>query len=120
MKVNVLMSMDGRYAAAPGGSASVVNREIIHVDSFDLYSAKHRQAFGRVAATESGIEDKTIQRDLGKLLLQLEGLQDKAIQEALQPKEPTGYTMEDTEREQALTLLKDNESAQESTPVFPT
>ncbi|WP_419604925.1 hypothetical protein, partial [Thiolapillus sp.] len=43
--------------------------------------------------------------------LQLEGLQDKAIQEALQPKEPTGYTMEDTEREQALTLLKDNNLA---------
>ncbi|WP_419649362.1 hypothetical protein, partial [Thiolapillus sp.] len=95
MKVNVLVKVG----------------EVIHVDTFDLYSAKHRQAFGRVAATESGIEDKTIQRDLGKLLLQLEGLQDKAIQEALQPKEPTGYTMEDTEREQALTLLKDNNLA---------
>ena len=95
MKVNVLVKVG----------------EVIHVDTFDLYSAKHRQAFARVAATECGIEDKTIQRDLGKLLLQLEGLQDKAIQEALQPKEPTGYTMEDTEREQALTLLKDNNLA---------
>jgi DNA primase len=81
--------------------------DVIHVDTFDLYSAKHRQAFARVAAAECGIEDKLIQRDLGQLLLQLEGLQDKAIQAALQPKEPTGYTMEESEREQALALLRD-------------
>lgn len=91
MKVNVLVKVE----------------EAIHVDTFDLYSAKHRQAFARVVAAECGIEDKIIQRDLGKLLLQLEGLQDKAIQAALQPKEPTGYTMDEVEREQALALLKD-------------
>ena len=107
MKVNVLMSMDGRYADAPGGSASAVNREIVHVDTFDLYSAKHRQAYARVAAAECGLEDKTIQRDLGRLLLQLERLQDQAIQAALKPKEPTGYTMAESEREQALALLRD-------------
>lgn len=95
MKVNVLVSIE----------------DGIHVDTFDLYSAKHRQAFARVAAVECGIEDKLIQRDLGQLLLQLEGLQDQAIQAALQPKEPTGYTMKDTDREQALTLLKDNNLA---------
>ncbi|WP_456405762.1 CHC2 zinc finger domain-containing protein [Thiolapillus sp.] len=95
MKVNVLVSIE----------------ESIHVDTFDLYSAKHRQAFARVAAAECGIEDKLIQRDLGKLLLQLEGLQDKAIQDALQPKEPAGYTMDEAERTQALALLKDNRLA---------
>ncbi|MET0116006.1 MAG: CHC2 zinc finger domain-containing protein [Sedimenticola sp.] len=81
--------------------------EAIHVDSFDLYNAKQRQAFARVAASECGIEDKVIQRDLGQLLLQLESLQDQAIQEALKPKEPTGYTMDEAEREQALALLRD-------------
>jgi DNA primase catalytic core len=79
----------------------------IHVDTFDLYSAKYRQAYARVAATECGIEDKIIQRDLGQLLLQLESLQDQAIQAALKPKEPTGYTMEAADREAALKLLRD-------------
>lgn len=91
LKVNVLVS----------------HHDAIHVDTFDLYSAKHRQAFARVAATECGIEDKVLQRDLGQLLLQLEGLQDQAIQAALQPKEPAGYTMAAAERERALQLLHD-------------
>ena len=83
--------------------------EVVYVDTFDLYSAKHRSTFARLAAVESGLDDKLIQRDLGQLLLQLEGLQDKAIQEALKPKEPTAYTMEEAEREQALALLRDPE-----------
>jgi len=96
MKVNVLVKQG----------------EALHVDTFDLYSAKHRQAFARVAAGECGIEDKLIQRDLGQLLLQLEGLQEKIIQAALTPKEPTGYTMDEAEREQALELLKDKHLAE--------
>ena len=81
--------------------------ESIHVDTFDLYSAKHRQGFAKLAAIESGVELKVIQRDLGQLLLQLEKLQDKAIQEALKPNEPTAYTMDEVERENALELLRD-------------
>jgi DNA primase catalytic core len=81
--------------------------EALHVDTFDLYSAKYRQAFARVAASECSVEDKVIQRDLGQLLLQLENLQDKAIQEALAPKDASAYTMEESEREHALTLLRD-------------
>ncbi len=69
LKVNVLMQCG----------------EAIHVDTFDMYSAKHRQSFARVAAAENGLEDKVIQRDLGQLLLQLEGLQDKSIQEGSSP-----------------------------------
>jgi post-segregation antitoxin (ccd killing protein) len=81
--------------------------ECLHVDSFDLYAARHRQAYARVAAAECGIEEQTIQRDLGRLLLQLESLQDQAIQAALKPKEPAGYTMEASERDAALALLRD-------------
>ena len=93
LKVNVLVAVD----------------ESLHVDTFDIYSAKHRQAFARVAAVETGIDDKTLLRDLGQLLLQLESLQDQAIQEALKPKDPSAYTMDDHEREQALELLRDPE-----------
>lgn len=95
LKVNILVSIG----------------DAVHVDTFDLYSAKHRQAFVRVAAAECCVEDKVIQRDLGQLLLQLEGLQDQAIQEALKPKEPTAYSMEESEREQALALLRDPDLA---------
>ncbi|MBL4827101.1 MAG: toprim domain-containing protein [Spongiibacteraceae bacterium] len=91
LKVNVLLSCGGT----------------LHVDTFDMYSAKYRQAFARVAAAECGVEDKVIQRDLGQLLLQLENLQDKTIQEALKPKQPSAYTMDETERENALALLHD-------------
>ncbi len=81
--------------------------EAMHVDTLDMYSAKHRQAFGRVAASELLVEESVIQRDLGQLLLQLEALQDQAIQAALKPAEPTAYTMEEKERNQALELLRD-------------
>ena len=91
LKVNVLVAVE----------------DTVHVDTFNMYSAKHRQTFARVAAAESGVEVKILLRDLGQLLLQLESLQDKAIQEALLPKEPSAYTMEDSEREQALELLRD-------------
>ncbi len=91
LKVNVLAKID----------------ESIHVDTFDLYSAKHRQGFAKLAAIESSVELKLIQRDLGQLLLQLEKLQDKAIQEALKPNEPTAYTMDEVERKNALELLND-------------
>jgi DNA primase len=95
LKVNLLVTVD----------------EVVHVDTFDLYSAKHRQAFARLAAAEAGVEDKIIQRDLGQLLLQLERLQDQAIQETLKPKEPTAYTLNDDDREAALTLLRDPDLA---------
>ena len=81
--------------------------EVVHVDTLDLYSAKHRQAFARVAASELGVEDTLLQRDLGQLLLQLETLQDAAIQAALLPNTPTSYTLDAAEREQALALLRD-------------
>jgi DNA primase catalytic core len=96
LKVNVLMQ----------------HGETVHVDTFDMYSAKHRLGFARLAAMDSGIDEKLIQRDLGQLLLHLESLQDKAIQEALKPKEPTAYTMDESEREQALELLRDPELTQ--------
>ena len=86
--------------------------DVIHVDTFDLYSAKHRQGFAKVAANETGVEEKIIQRDLGKILLQLEQLQDQAIQAALKPKEPQGYEMKDAERDEALALLRDPQLTQ--------
>ncbi len=59
----------------------------IHVDSFDLYSAKNRKAFQDQAALELHVEVEVIKRDLGRVLLQLEEVQDKHLQAMLAPKD---------------------------------
>ena len=96
LKINLLVDVDG----------------VVIVDTFDLYSAKHRQQFIRLVASECSVDEKIIQRDLGKLLLQLEGLQDQAIQETLKPKEPEPYAMDSAEKEHALELLRDKNLTQ--------
>ena len=52
----------------------------IHVDTFDLYSAKHRRGFIKVAAMELGVEERVIKTDLGQVLLKLEELQEQQIE----------------------------------------
>jgi len=91
MKVNVLVAAG----------------EAMHVDTVDLYAAKQRQAYARAAAAELGVEEAVIQRDLGKLLLKLEQLQDQRLEDALQPKTPVGPAMSAAEHEAALALLRD-------------
>ena len=63
LKVNVLATTDkGMY-----------------VDTFDLYVARHRRQFIVQAAMELGVEEQTIKKDLGRVLLKLEELQDEQI-----------------------------------------
>jgi len=81
--------------------------EALHVDTFDLYSAKHRQAFARLAAAELELEDTVIQRELGKVLLKCEELQEHQIEDAMKPKLPAEVEMPVDEREAALALLRD-------------
>jgi len=81
--------------------------EALHVDSFDLYSAKHRQAFARLAAAELELEESVIQRELGKVLLKCEELQERQIEDALKPKLPAEVEMPEAEREAALSLLRE-------------
>jgi len=91
LKVNVLVSRG----------------EALHVDSFDLYSAKHRQMFARLAAAELELEDSVLQRELGKVLLKCEELQERQIEAAMKPKLPAEVEMAETERDAALALLRD-------------
>lgn len=76
-----------------------------HLDSIDMYSAKHRAGFVRVAASELAVEEAVISRDLGRVLLCLEELQDEAIQQAMEPVN-TPVTLDEAERAEALDLLK--------------
>ncbi len=79
---------------------------LFHVDSFDLYNARHRTTFINTAAEELQIKAETIKKDLGKVLLKLEELQDARINKALADKEQE-ISMTAWERQEAMGLLKD-------------
>ena len=79
-----------------------------HVSSirFDLYVARHRRQFIAQAAVELGVEEQTIKKDLGRVLLKLEELQDEQITKMTEPHEPAP-TMTPEEKDAALRLLRD-------------
>jgi DNA primase len=93
LKVNVLVK-------------STESEDGIHVDTLDLYQAKQRQVFAKCAAGELRTEESLIQRDLGRLLLQLESLIDERAKAAESPgiMAPAAMTAEQTSA--ALAWLK--------------
>ena len=92
LKVNVRIAI----ASSDGGA--------FHVDTLDLYNAKQRAQFVGQAQTETGLAERILKTDIGRVLMALEGLQDEAIKEVLQP-EPAEKMNED-ERAAALELLR--------------
>jgi DNA primase len=91
LKVNVLVSRGERF----------------YVDTLDLYSARQRAAFTKQAAEELEIEDEDVlKRDLGRVLLKLEKLQEEQIKKALKPKD-TFVEISEDEKRAAFKLLKD-------------
>jgi DNA primase len=95
LKVNVLIS--GR---TPRGESA------FHVDTLDLYSARQRGVFTKQASEELGIKEEVFRRDLGRVLLKLEELQDEQIKQALAPKEEA-VPISDQDRAEAMELLRD-------------
>jgi len=77
-----------------------------HVDTLDLYAARQRAVFTKQAAEELGVKEDVVKRDLGRVLLKLEELQDEAIRKALEPTRPE-VTLTEAERDAALALLKE-------------
>src|SRR5690606_739301 len=98
LKVNLLVS---RCAPSLTGGG-----EGFHVDTIDLYAARPRAAFVKQAAIELGVKEDVVQRDVGRVLLKLEELQDQAIRKALEPEASTP-AMTEGERERAMALLRD-------------
>ena len=116
LKVNLLVSRSGASAgssasgaagSASSAAGSTSGADGYHVDTFDLYSARHRGSFQKLAAVELAVQEEVIKKDLGKVLLALEELQDRQIQEALAPAEEPAVTLSAAEREEALELLRD-------------
>jgi DNA primase len=85
--------------------------ETAHIDSFDLYNARHRNTFINQAAGELGLHVDVIKKDLGKVLLKLEALQEKQIKQTLEPEEQKPV-LDDDEQQAALALLKDKDLLQ--------
>lgn len=103
LKVNVLVSR-GEY---------------VHIDTFDLYQSRPRQTFINQASNELGMQDDVIRKDLGKVLLKLEELQDKQIRNTLEPAQKP-HTLNETEQQQAIALLQDENLLQRILDDFNT
>ena len=84
----------------------VTRGESLHVDTFDLYSSRHRVMYSKQAGEELGVKEEVVSRDLGKVLWKLEELQRQMIQKTLEPKEQE-VTLGAEERTEALGLLRD-------------
>ena len=101
LKVNLRLLV--RHSSQSGDG---IHGERFYLDTLDFYRAKDREGFVRSAAAETTLEPDLIKRDLGKLLLALEELQEARIRHALEPKHEE-VTMSEAEREAAMKLLKD-------------
>jgi DNA primase catalytic core len=77
-----------------------------HLDTLDLAQAKQRAAFVQAASEETGIKADVLKRDVGRVLLKLEELQEQRLRAQVAP-EPVAVKMTDAEREAALAFLRD-------------
>ncbi|HEY0906568.1 MAG TPA: hypothetical protein VGE17_05155, partial [Methylophilus sp.] len=89
LKINLLVSLDDNF----------------HVDNLDIYSARARQVFIKQASQELCVPEDELKKDLGRLLLQLEAMQDKKLKQQRDPSPQVSLTAQ--ERSQALGLLQD-------------
>jgi hypothetical protein len=77
-----------------------------HLDTLDLAQARQRAGFVQAAAEETGLRPELIKRDVGRVLLKLEELQEARLRAQVAP-EPVTVKMAEAEREAALALLRD-------------
>ena len=83
----------------------VRRNEAFHVDALELYNAKQRAAYIKAASIELGLKDDILKRDLGKVLLKCEALQEQQIKKTLAPEKPE-RSLTESEQTAALDLLK--------------
>jgi len=79
--------------------------ELVHMDTFDLCKAKSRASFIKATAAELYVDEQLIKKDVGKLLLELEQLQEQQIDAATRPNE-TEVELSAAERRAAMKLLR--------------
>lgn len=74
-----------------------------HVDTLELYSARQRGHFTKLASEELDVEERVVKRDLGEVLLKLEDFLEKRQKEAEQNER---RELTDAERNEAIELLR--------------
>jgi len=77
-----------------------------HVDTLELYSARQRALFIKQCADELSLEERVLKRDLGKVLLKLESLQEAHIKKTLQPQEQQ-IRLSESDKKEALEFLRE-------------
>jgi DNA primase len=100
LKVNVLVTRSSDQTATLPDAG-------LHVDTFDLYQAKARAAFAKLASIELCLEESVIQHDLGRLLLRLEQVIDERAKAAESPHVVPLPAMTPEETAAALAFLRD-------------
>lgn len=79
-----------------------------HLDNgFDLCAFKAREHFVKAATSETKLRPDILKKDLGRLLLALEELQEENIRKAAQPQSAAVPELDDEDRGEALALLND-------------
>ena len=82
------------------------NQDRFHLDQLDLCRDGDRRRFCERGGQECRLEAELIKRDLGKLLLACERVQDKRLAAELEPSEAAAVDIDPDERAEALELLK--------------
>jgi DNA primase len=77
-----------------------------HLDTLDLCSARARDGFIHTAAVETGLKPDLLKRDIGRVLLKLEELQEARLKAQVEAA-PVAPSVSAEEREAALALLRD-------------
>ena len=80
--------------------------DLFHLDNLDLCSDLQRRKFVERAAEETTLKPELIRRDLGKILLILEQLQEKRIARETAPAKPAGPDISPAARARAEELLQ--------------
>jgi len=76
------------------------------VDTLDLFAARSRASFVRAASVELGVGEDVVRRELGAVLMKLEGLQDELMAQAKKPTSPAAPVLSAEEEAKALELLR--------------
>ncbi|MEM8911067.1 MAG: DNA primase [Planctomycetota bacterium] len=89
LKVNILASRD----------------DLVHLDAIDLVKARSRASFIKATAAELFVDADLIKRDIGKLLLKLEALQEQRIAE-LKASKAKPVILTESQEADAMNLLR--------------
>ena len=85
----------------------VSRRDLVHIDTLDLCTARLRRTFLEEAAAELYVEEATLKQDLGTVLLDLELRQTALIRQRVARQREPEPVLTEAERTEALELLQD-------------